>query len=42
MTLAEFNQQHPSTVPIAELALINGMEPATLLQAGEKVKTVGR
>ncbi len=42
MTLAEFNQQQPSVVPVEELALINGMEPTTRLAAGERVKTVGR
>jgi predicted Zn-dependent protease len=29
MTLAKFNQQYPSVIPIAELAVINGMDSST-------------
>lgn len=43
VTLAEFNRQHPSVVPIQELALINQVEgPSSLLAAGTLVKRVVR
>jgi hypothetical protein len=41
MTLNEFNQQYPSTIPITELAIINEMEHATdEIPAGRVVKRV--
>lgn len=40
MTLEQFNARYPSTVPLAELALINGMQPGTSLPAGRMVKRV--
>jgi predicted Zn-dependent protease len=41
MTLEQFNQQYPSSIPIAELALINEIEsPSTAIPAGRTVKRV--
>ncbi len=40
MTLTQFNQQYPSVIPIAELALINAMEPGATIPAGTLVKRV--
>jgi predicted Zn-dependent protease len=41
MTLAEFNRRFPSTIPIAELAVINGVAgPDTVLPARRLVKRV--
>jgi predicted Zn-dependent protease len=41
MTLAEFNRQYPSVIPMDELALINGVRDSTaLVPAGESVKRV--
>jgi predicted Zn-dependent protease len=41
MTLEQFNQQYPSTIPIAELALINELaDPSTQIPAGRTVKRV--
>jgi predicted Zn-dependent protease len=41
MTLAEFERRHPSTVPIAELAVLNQVEDAeAVLPAGSLVKRV--
>jgi predicted Zn-dependent protease len=41
MTLEQFNQQYPSTVPIAELAIINELEsPSTAIPQGRTVKRV--
>jgi predicted Zn-dependent protease len=40
MTLAELYAQKPSTVPLDEIALINGLSPEARLQAGQLVKTV--
>ncbi|HEX7122118.1 MAG TPA: M48 family metalloprotease [Gemmatimonadaceae bacterium] len=40
MTLTQFNQQYPSTIPLEQLALINGVEPTTRLAAGMLVKRV--
>jgi predicted Zn-dependent protease len=41
MTLEQFNQQYPSTIPIAELALINELQaPTTQIPAGRTVKRV--
>lgn len=40
MTLAEFNQRYPSTIPIEQLAIINGVETNTTLESGRTVKRV--
>lgn len=41
MTLAQFNQQFPSTIPVEQLAVINGVDgPATTFQSGAWVKRV--
>jgi predicted Zn-dependent protease len=40
MTLAQFNQQNPSVVPIEQLAMINAMEPTTMIPARTLVKKV--
>jgi predicted Zn-dependent protease len=41
MTLAEFNQRNPSTIPLAELAILNQVEnPNTPIPAGTAVKQV--
>jgi len=41
MTLEQFNQQYPSTVPVAELAIINEVEaPTTAIPQGRVVKRV--
>ncbi len=41
MTLEQFNQQYPSSIPIAELAIINEIEaPATAIPQGRVVKRV--
>jgi predicted Zn-dependent protease len=40
MTLQEFHAAYPSTIPVAQVALINGVEPATTLAAGTLVKRV--
>ena len=41
MTMAEFNRQFPSTIPIAELALINGLTDANAtIPAGTFVKRI--
>ena len=41
MTLAAFNEQYPSTIPIDELALINGLADGNAtIPAGESVKRV--
>jgi predicted Zn-dependent protease len=41
MTLAEFNQRNPSTIPLAELAIVNQVEnPNTPIPAGTPVKQV--
>jgi predicted Zn-dependent protease len=41
MTLEQFNQQYPSTIPIAELAIINELEgPSTVIPVGRTVKRV--
>jgi predicted Zn-dependent protease len=41
MTLAEFNQQHPSTTSIEELAIINELEgPESVIPRGRTVKRV--
>ena len=41
MTLEQFNQQYPSSIPIAELAIINEIEsPTAAIPAGRTVKRV--
>ncbi len=40
MTLEEFAQAYPSTVPTATLGLINGVEESTTLQANRLMKRV--
>jgi predicted Zn-dependent protease len=40
MTLAQFNQRYPSSIPVDELAIINGVETGTTLEAGRLVKRV--
>lgn len=41
MTLEQFNQQYPSTIPVEELAIINEVEsPATAVPQGRVVKRV--
>jgi predicted Zn-dependent protease len=41
MSLEQFNSQNPSSIPLAELAIINEVaDPATPLQAGRTVKRV--
>ena len=40
MSLAEFNAQLPSSIALAELALINGMDENTPLRAGQLMKRV--
>ena len=40
MTIAQFNQQNPSVIPLAQLALINGVEPSTTIPSGTLLKRV--
>jgi predicted Zn-dependent protease len=40
MTLAEFNSRYPSSIPVEEVAIINGVETGTTLAAGTEVKRV--
>jgi predicted Zn-dependent protease len=40
MTLAEFNQKYPSSVPIEQVALINELQPDGRIAAGQQVKRV--
>ncbi len=40
MTLAQFNQRYPSTIPIEMLAIINEVDASTTLPAGREVKRV--
>ena len=40
MTLAEYYQQHPSTIPLEQVAIINGIQTDTKLVAGQKIKRV--
>ena len=40
MTLEQFQARYPSTIPVAELALINGVQPGDTLAAGRMVKRV--
>ena len=41
MTLQDFNAQHPSSIPIEQLAIINELEgPSSVIPAGQSVKRV--
>lgn len=40
MTIAQFHQAYPSTIPVEQVALINGVEASTTLPAGTLVKRV--
>ena len=40
MTITQFHQTYPSTIPVAQVALINGVEANTTLPAGSLVKRV--
>lgn len=40
MTLTQFNVEFPSSIPLGELALINGVSPTAILRAGQRVKRV--
>ena len=40
MTITQFHQTYPSTIPVAQVALINGVEANTTLPAGTLVKRV--
>ena len=40
MTLAQFNERNPSTIPVETLAVINGVEAGDMLEAGRIVKRV--
>ena len=40
MTLEQFQARHPSTIPLAELALINGVQPGETFPKGRIVKRV--
>jgi predicted Zn-dependent protease len=40
MSLQQFNSEMPSSIPLAELALINGLDETAQLRAGQPVKRV--
>jgi predicted Zn-dependent protease len=40
MTISEFNQSYPSKVPVAQVALINGVDASTTIPAGTLLKRV--
>jgi predicted Zn-dependent protease len=40
MSLQQFNVQLPSSIPLAELAIINGLEESAPLRAGQSIKRV--
>lgn len=40
MTLTQFNAEFPSNIPLAELALINGVSATAPLRAGQRVKRI--
>jgi len=40
MSLEQFNSEMPSSIPLAELALINGLEETAQLRAGQPIKRV--
>ncbi len=40
MTLTQFNQQYPSVIPMAQLSIINAIDPGQSMPAGRLVKRV--
>ena len=40
MTLTQFNQSYPSVIPIAQLGVVNGVDPNATLAAGTTLKRV--
>jgi hypothetical protein len=40
MSLQQFNAQLPSTISLAELALINGLDENAQLRSGQSIKRV--
>jgi predicted Zn-dependent protease len=40
MSLQQFNSEMPSSIPLAELALINGLDESAQLRAGQSIKRV--
>ena len=40
MTISQFNQRNPSSVDDTTLAILNGVEPNVMLDAGTLVKRV--
>jgi predicted Zn-dependent protease len=40
MTLTDLNVQYPSSIPLAELAVINGLEAASRLSVGQSIKRI--
>ena len=40
MTIEEFNRQYPSTVPVEQVAIINGVNPGGVISAGTTAKRV--
>jgi predicted Zn-dependent protease len=40
MTISEFNQSYPSKIPVAQVALINGVDASATIPAGTLVKRV--
>jgi hypothetical protein len=40
MTIAQVNQAYPSTIPLDQLALINGVDASATIPAGTLVKQV--
>ena len=40
MTVAEFNRQYPGTIPVEQVAVINGVDPGGSFEAGRMVKRV--
>jgi hypothetical protein len=40
MTIPEFDRAYPSSIPAAQLALINGLEPGATIPSGTLMKRV--
>jgi predicted Zn-dependent protease len=40
MTLADYYKQFPSSIPIEQVAIINGLQTDSQLEAGQKIKRV--
>jgi hypothetical protein len=40
MTLEQFYSQYPSSLPLDQVALINGVDKGSMLRAGTEVKRV--